>query len=99
MQVGISLAAIERSVLEMVTPIIERARPGVAESIRAAPYLTSFPASLDPSPWPDTRRFRQPAPAAGALPDWWPRDDRPYRLSPKGSAGTSRHRCDPGADG
>lgn len=53
-EVGISLAAIERGVLEMVTPIIERCRPGVAEAIGAAPYVTSFPASLDPSPWPDT---------------------------------------------
>src|SRR5262249_24842031 len=24
----------------------------------SAPYLSSFPQSLDPSPWPDTRRFR-----------------------------------------
>ena len=42
-EVGISLAAIERAVLEMVTPIIERRRPGVAEAIGAAPYVTSFP--------------------------------------------------------
>jgi MGT family glycosyltransferase len=35
-------------------------------------------ASLDPSPWPDSRRFRPPAAAnRRALPDWWPDDDRP----------------------
>ena len=40
-EVGISLAAIERGVLEMVTPIIERFCPGVATAIAAAP--TSHP--------------------------------------------------------
>jgi UDP:flavonoid glycosyltransferase YjiC (YdhE family) len=77
-QVGISLAAIERGVLDMVTPIIERYGPGVAEVIAAAPYLSSFPSSLDPSPWADTRRFRRPAQPTEALPDWWPGGgDRP----------------------
>lgn len=76
-EVGISLAALERDVLEMVTPIIERHRPGVAEAIAAAPYVTSFPASLDPSPWLDTRRYRLPQRAARALPDWWPGNDHP----------------------
>jgi UDP:flavonoid glycosyltransferase YjiC (YdhE family) len=76
-QVGISLAAIERGVLDMVAPIVERVCPGVATAIATAPYLTSFPASLDPTPWPDTRRFRRSDPVVGALPDWWPGDDRP----------------------
>jgi UDP:flavonoid glycosyltransferase YjiC (YdhE family) len=75
-EVGISLAVIERGVLEMVTPIIEGYGPGVADAIRTASYLSSFPASLDPSPWGDTRRFREPA-SGGALRDWWPSDDRP----------------------
>jgi MGT family glycosyltransferase len=31
-----------------------------------------LPASVDPSPFPDTRRFRAPAPtASGSVPDWW----------------------------
>jgi UDP:flavonoid glycosyltransferase YjiC (YdhE family) len=42
----------------MVAPIIDRFAPGVAAAIGSAPYLSSFPPSLDPSPWPDTRRFR-----------------------------------------
>jgi len=59
-------------------PIIDRFSPGVASAIGAAPYLTSFPESLDPSPWPDTRRFRQPAAPARPLPEWWPTgSDRP----------------------
>jgi UDP:flavonoid glycosyltransferase YjiC (YdhE family) len=76
-QVGISLAAIEHGVLDMVAAIIERFCPGVATAIATAPYLTSFPASLDPSPWPDTRRFRHFERAARPLPDWWQGNDRP----------------------
>lgn len=77
-QVGISLAAVEHGVLNTVRPIIDRFRPGVAAAIGDAPYLTSFPESLDPSPWADTRRFHQPAAPAKPLPDWWPTsDDRP----------------------
>ena len=77
LQIGVSQSAIELEVLEMVAGTIERYGAGVAAAIMAAPYLTSFPASLDPSPWPDTRRFRLQAPASGPLPDWWPGDRRP----------------------
>jgi UDP-N-acetylglucosamine:LPS N-acetylglucosamine transferase len=77
-QVGISQAGIEWGVLEMVSPTIERFGAGVASAIAHAPYLSAFPASLDPSPWPDSRRYRQPTPTnRGALTDWWPGDDRP----------------------
>ena len=77
-QVGISRAAIEAAVLEDVAAGLDRRCAGVVEAIRAAPYLTAFPAPLDPSPWRDTRRYRH-APTAGApLPDWWPTmSDRP----------------------
>jgi UDP:flavonoid glycosyltransferase YjiC (YdhE family) len=84
-QVGISLSATERRVLEMVTPIIERHCAGVAAAISAAPYLTSFPASLDPSPWVATSRFRAPAGALGELPQWWPGDERPLLYMTFGS--------------
>lgn len=76
-EVGISLAAIEWRVVSMVAPIIDRYADGVAGAIRAAPYLSPFPAALDPSPWPDTRRFSQALSAAGSLPEGWPGDDRP----------------------
>ncbi len=56
--VGISLAELEANVRAMVAPIIERFAPGLSAAILAAPYLSAFPASVDPSPWPDTRRFR-----------------------------------------
>ena len=77
-QIGISQASIDWDVLRMVSPTIERFWPGVARAIARAPYLTAFPAALGPSPWPDSRRFRQPAAGeGGALPDWWPGDNRP----------------------
>jgi UDP:flavonoid glycosyltransferase YjiC (YdhE family) len=76
-QVGLSLAELESGVLSMVEPIIGRYGAGVASAVRAAPYLTRFPESLDPSPWADTRRYRQPDRAARPLPAWWPSDDRP----------------------
>jgi UDP:flavonoid glycosyltransferase YjiC (YdhE family) len=56
--VGISLATLEANVRAMVAPIIDRFAPGLAAAIESAPYLSAFPASVDPSPWPDTRRFR-----------------------------------------
>src|SRR4051812_37216889 len=43
-QVGVSLAELEWGVLAMVEPILERYGTGVAGAIRAAPYLTRFPA-------------------------------------------------------
>ncbi len=77
LQVGISQSAIELGVLEQVTDTIERYGAGTAAAIAAAPYLTSFPASIDPSPWPDTRRFRLTPTVPVPLPDWWPGDRRP----------------------
>jgi hypothetical protein len=71
-QVAISQSSIEAGVLAHVADGLDGLAPGVAAAIAAAPFLTPFPASLDPSPWADTRRFRSPAPAAAALPDWWP---------------------------
>jgi UDP:flavonoid glycosyltransferase YjiC (YdhE family) len=76
-QVGISLAALEARVQTMVAAIIERFAPGLAAAIESAPYLSSFPATLDPSPWPDTRRFCvTQAPRAFRL-EWSPDVDEP----------------------
>jgi UDP:flavonoid glycosyltransferase YjiC (YdhE family) len=63
-QVAISLAEVEAASLELAAPAL--AQYGIVERLRESPYLTRFPASLDPSPFPDTRRFREPgAPTAG----------------------------------
>lgn len=76
--VAISLAEIEASSLVLAAPELEPYGSQLVERIRASPYLTRFPASLDPSPFPATRRFRD---AAGVrhelLPDWWDGSDAP----------------------
>ncbi|MYV98267.1 glycosyltransferase, partial [Streptomyces sp. SID3343] len=75
-QVGVSTSEIEGGVLGMVTPVLEAYEDGIAETLRTAPYLTRFPATLDPSPYTVTRRYREGAVlGASPLPDWWG-DDR-----------------------
>jgi len=71
-QLGVSSAAAEYSVLTtLAAPALDARSPGVSTRILAAPYLTRFPASLDPSPYPLTMRYRASAPVAGApLPEW-----------------------------
>jgi UDP:flavonoid glycosyltransferase YjiC (YdhE family) len=71
-QVGISAAAIDAGVLEDVSAGLDRRCPGVSDAIRRAPYLTAFPAALDPSPWRETRRYRETLSSFVPLPDWWP---------------------------
>jgi UDP:flavonoid glycosyltransferase YjiC (YdhE family) len=72
-QVAISLAELEWGAIASAGPALEAHREGLTGELRQSPYLTRFPASLDPSPFPVTRRYREPAAAPhGALPDWWP---------------------------
>jgi len=47
-QVAISAARIEASCVSLVAPVLEPYVSRMAERISAAPYLTRFPASLDP---------------------------------------------------
>ena len=69
-QVAISLAVAEHGSLAVAAPVLERHGP-VRDALQAAPYLTRFPAAIDPSPYRDTRRYREPAPRPRPLPDWW----------------------------
>jgi UDP:flavonoid glycosyltransferase YjiC (YdhE family) len=57
--VAISAAEAEWSCIALVEGVLDDA---VVDALRTAPYLTRFPASLDPSPFPDTRRYAEPAP-------------------------------------
>ena len=51
---------------------LEEHRKGLVEEVFASPYLTRFPASLDPSSFPTTARFREPSPSVPRpLPEWW----------------------------
>jgi MGT family glycosyltransferase len=71
-QVAIGLAEVEWASIDIAAPALEAHRCGLADELRASSYVTRFPASLDPSPFPDTRRFRQPASISRRrLPDWW----------------------------
>lgn len=77
-QVAISLADAERGSIDAAAPALEAHRAGLVDELLAMPYLSRFPAALDPSPFPTTLRFRdRPDRAATRLPDWWPGSDAP----------------------
>jgi UDP:flavonoid glycosyltransferase YjiC (YdhE family) len=71
-QVALSLAQAEEGSLAAAEPALEEHRAGLTAALRATPYLSRFPRSLDPSPFPATARYRERAgPPAAPLPDWW----------------------------
>lgn len=71
-QVAISFADVEAGSIAVASPALEEHQPGLTDALVEMPYLTRFPASLDPSPFPNTLRYREAAPPAPApLPDWW----------------------------
>jgi UDP:flavonoid glycosyltransferase YjiC (YdhE family) len=76
-QVAISLAEAEAGSIAVAAPALEEHRRGLVSELRAQPYLTRFPASIDPSPFANTVRFHEPPSMPGALPDWWRGSDAP----------------------
>lgn len=71
-QIAIGLADVEWGSIDIAGPALEAHRPGLADELRSSRYATRFPASLDPSLFPQTHRFREPEQAARRpLPDWW----------------------------
>jgi UDP:flavonoid glycosyltransferase YjiC (YdhE family) len=77
-QVAISLAEAEAGSIVAAATALEDHRPGLVEEIRGSPYLTRCPASLDPSPFPRTVRFREPGTRdRTSLQDWWDGSDAP----------------------
>jgi UDP:flavonoid glycosyltransferase YjiC (YdhE family) len=77
-QVAISRADAEESSLRLAAPVLEPHSDGITDRIRSTPYLSRFPGSVDPSPYPTTLRYRDVVPAPPrSLPDWWPGGDRP----------------------
>jgi UDP:flavonoid glycosyltransferase YjiC (YdhE family) len=76
-QVAISLAEAEAGSIAAAAPALEEHRRGLVSELRAQPYLTRFPASLDPSPFADTVRFHEPRETPDSLPDWWRGSDAP----------------------
>jgi UDP:flavonoid glycosyltransferase YjiC (YdhE family) len=77
-QVAIGLAEVESSSLALAAPVLEDYGGQIVERLLASPYLTRLPASLDPSPFTATRRFRESAGTRRSpLPDWWDGDESP----------------------
>ena len=77
-QVAISLAEAEVGSIAAAAPALEDHRQGLVQELRGSPYLTRFPASLDPSSFPRTVRFRAPGRGdRAALADWWGGSDAP----------------------
>lgn len=72
-QIAISLAAAERASIAVAEPALDRFDTGLVTRLLASPYVTRFPESLDPSPFPTTIRIREQGTitAARPLPDWW----------------------------
>lgn len=57
--VACSRGDVEWSSLDLIAPVLP---DGIHAALRAAPYLTRFPSSLDPAVFPDTRRYRESEP-------------------------------------
>ena len=76
-QVAISLAEAEAGSIAAAAPALEEHRQGLVSELRAQPYLTRFPASIDPSPFADTVRYHEPPETPVSLPDWWRGSDAP----------------------
>ena len=86
-RVAIGLGSVEELGLRIAAGAIDviRQAEGLpsdpdADALRASPYLSTFPRTLDEGEQPDTHRFRDPAWDAppAELPDWWPgREDQP----------------------
>jgi UDP:flavonoid glycosyltransferase YjiC (YdhE family) len=76
-QVALSLAEVESGSIDVAAPELERHRAGLVAELRASPYLSRFPASVDPSPFPNTLRYHVPGAATQPLPEWWHGSDAP----------------------
>lgn len=95
-QVAISRASVEEGSLRLAGPALETYEEGIVNRIRATPYLSRFPASADPSPYPATHRYREVVPEPGGLlPDWWDGADSPLLYVTFGSVAGGM----PGNDG
>ena len=71
-QVAISAAEAEASAQGLAASALRRYGATLPRRLRDSPYLTRFPASMDPSPFPRTVRFRASASSdVTPLPDWW----------------------------
>lgn len=71
-QVAIGLADVEWRSIAVAAPALEAHASGLVDALQHSPYLSRFPASMDPSRFVDTRRFRDAsARERRPLADWW----------------------------
>jgi UDP:flavonoid glycosyltransferase YjiC (YdhE family) len=77
--VAISLADAEWGSITAASPALEAHAAGLTDWLRNRPYLSRFPSSLDPSPFPMTLRYRHDDDGRSrSLPSsWWPSADGP----------------------
>ena len=77
-RIAVGVAMFEEAMLAVAGPALEERSTGLTSRIAESPYLTCFPASVDPPPF-GVVRFRAPATetAPQPLPEHWPDDDRP----------------------
>jgi hypothetical protein len=77
-QVAISAATAEAGAQRLAEPALELYGATIADPLRASPYLTRFPSSIDQSPFPRTIRYRDATKGPSApLPDWWAGSELP----------------------
>ncbi|HEY3673926.1 MAG TPA: glycosyltransferase [Acidimicrobiia bacterium] len=71
-QIAIGLAEVEWNSIEIAASALEQRYRGLPAILRASPYATRFPASLDPSRFPSTQRYDDAvSQTPSLLPDWW----------------------------
>jgi UDP:flavonoid glycosyltransferase YjiC (YdhE family) len=76
--VAISLADVETGSISVASPALEEHSVGLTDALRAAPYLSRFPAPVDPSSFTTTHRYHEPfADSIAPLPSWWAGSDEP----------------------
>jgi UDP:flavonoid glycosyltransferase YjiC (YdhE family) len=77
-QVAISAAVAEAGAQGLAAPALEPYGDALSDRLRASPYLTRFPTSMDPTPFPHTIRYRDGTKGESApLPDWWAGSELP----------------------
>ncbi|MFF8716258.1 glycosyltransferase [Streptomyces sp. NPDC015184] len=69
-RVAVSAAGFTASTDRLLAPVLDPYGPGIARRLLDSPYLTRLPASLDPSPYPTTRRYHEEL-RPQALADRW----------------------------
>ncbi|MFF9348936.1 glycosyltransferase [Streptomyces sp. NPDC014734] len=87
-RVAISAAGFTDFTEAQLEAVFEPHGRGLADRLRTSPYLTRLPASLDPSPYTETHRYREPA-RPGSPSDRWDDGEEPLVYATLGTeAGT-----------